>query len=271
MNGNVLNQQTILIQQTEEEGLIEKTISENNPFDRIYSYILYSLGTEECPQGWKLSIMSSSINEYNTFDESELLKYVISNIEHPKNSPIIGFKQPPLEILVEVLEPLIASFAQKENMKWKQLEYDDLYQECYLCLCNLYNKGYFINKRLLWRTFDNKIMEIMRQHANDPVIVSTNEVISEDDEVCTIEMILRDTDAEYAEIDKTANEMTKNVYQDVCKLIKEVLGERRGDQLIKSYTTRNTDSYSTSVMLKIRRDLEKLGITRRTFNKKYGG
>ena len=172
---------------------------------------------------------------------------------------------------MEILEPLIASLAQKESMKWRQLEYDDLYQECYLCLCNLYNKGYFINKKLLARTFDNQILMTMRRHVNDPVIVSTNEIISEDDEVCTIEMILRDIDAEYAEIDKAADEMTKSVYQDVCKLIKEVLGERRGDQLIKSYTTRNTDSYSTSVMLKIRRDLEKLGITRRTFNKKYGG
>lgn len=271
MNGNVLNQQTILIPQTEETTLIEKIINENNPFDKIYSYILYSLGTEEYPQGWKLSIMSSNINKYNTIDNHELFEYVINNIKHPNAGPIIGFMQPSLDILVEILEPLIASLAQRESMKWKQLEYDDLYQECYLCLCNLYNKGYLINKKLLSRTFSNKIFEIMRRHANDPVVISTNEIISEDDEVCTIEMILRDIDAEYAEIDKTANEMTKNVYQDVCKLIKEVLGERRGDQLIKSYTTRNTDSYSTSVMLKIRRDLEKLGITRRTFNKKYGG
>ena len=95
MNGNVLNQQTILIPQTEETTLIEKTINENNPFDKIYSYILYSLGTEECPQGWKLSIMSSNVDRYNTFTNDELLKYVISEIKEPKNSPIIGFIQPP--------------------------------------------------------------------------------------------------------------------------------------------------------------------------------
>lgn len=255
-------------------------ISESIPiFDdiqKIYSFIIYSNYKDETFVGWIIQYNISQIDEYNTIPVRQALFDILTLIKYDKNTDdnarkyIIGYCQPELDIQIKVYDPLIANLALKMNARWTALEYDDLYQTCRLCLILLYNKGYYIHKRLLEKSFSNAVLQSIRHKRYEPEIMSLYQKYNGDDkEKLTLADTIPDKEAEAQQALSDLNECDKEVYKKLRELIVDIVGERGYQELLRDYGNSHTSDVTRYLLRKIKDKFAKKGITIKTFNKYY--
>lgn len=240
--------------------------------DTIYSYLVYAKYKEDKLIGWQIEYCVSQTDEYNTLQSSLVIEEIFAIIKKStdkKVSSVIGYKQPPIDIMISLFEPLINKLALQQCRKWPQIEFEDACQICRMTMLNLYRKGYYLHTTLLERCYNNDILMSIRKDKNKPEIVSIDTVIHQDDDSSplTIGDMLPDTTAEEDENKKEDEDLVKLVFSQVKEIIIELIGERQFEQLMRDYGNKHTTTWSRKKMQQLKDKFKKMGITWESFNK----
>lgn len=238
---------------------------------KIYSFILYAKYNEsELLEGYDINYRICDVSKFNTIDIDDVVNLVVKFIKNPKGRFVVGYKQPSLDILIITFDNLIYKLALVQSLRWKRLEFDDLYQMCRLTLCNLYSKGYYIHKSLLAKSFENDVLMEIRKLQYEPNFVSLDDRVESPDDNLTVKDTIRDTYEETRQYDEDETLIQLCIFEEVRKIVIDMIGQRGFDQLCREYRSKNTTSWSRKVMYDVRKKFESEGLTRKEFLRKYG-
>lgn len=236
----------------------------------LYSYIV--IGKIE---SIAIKYIVSEITEYNTINWLEASMTILDTISHKKNeNSVLCFKQAPIELYIVLYEPMIEKMAKQASAQWPRLEYEDLCQICKLCCVELYQKGYYLHKSLLWTTFKNKILEEVRPLKKRNSTVSLYDRSYDDgkdssNKNLTIADTLVDMDSIYEEQDAANRDAELLIFEEVKDIIIDLIGPRQFDTLFRDYKNKHTTTTSRKILTKIKSYFASLGLTREDFNNKY--
>ena len=242
-------------------------------FVNIYSVLIVIKDTNSSKYNIRYAI--SETEKYNVIDKENVLNVVLSSIRKDLNNKgkhIVGHIQPPIDLMIDLYDPLIQKLAMKQHRHWQQIEYEDLCQICRMTLVLLYNKGYYVHKRLLEKSFNNEVLQEVRKLSSDVKFLSleTNENGDEDMEKLTLKDTICDMDLEYEKQDTENKEISNQIFDEVKAILIDIMGERQFEQLFRDYANGHTSSWSRRKMQTIKAIFEKEGLNRKIFNNKYG-
>jgi len=240
--------------------------------DFVYSYLIYAEYSQNKLTGWRVEFMISQTNKFNTihvFDATiEIHKIIMESWHTEKIKYVVGYRQPPLELLLEAFDPLIKKLAEQQRRYWR-LEFEDLCQMCRLVICILHGKGYYLHKSIINKSFINYILMHIRKEKYKPIMVSIYEGVSQDGDSLTIADTIVDETAEQ-EIDDIADiEAFADVLSQKRDIIKDYIGPRQYDQLVREYGNKMTTNEGRKLVDKIKKHLKRLGISEASFKKYY--
>lgn len=242
--------------------------------DRIYSYIVYYEETEE-RKNYSVRYMVSQTDSNNTIDTVEAAAEILQIIsdDRKERKYVIGYHQPPLEKLIALYQPLVRKLAKIQHDHWRQLEYEDLCQICNMSIVELYNKGYYIHKSLVEKTFKNAVLMELHRYSKEPVCTSLEQAFNgtDDLEKLTLSDVLADNDELLYEQDKEIYESKMWTYDEVKAIIIGLIGPRQFDQLLRGYGSKSADPTVRRTMQRVKAHFARLGITKKELNNKYYG
>lgn len=245
--------------------------------ENVYSYLLYAQCDEfGIIQTYLIKFMIAQEDSYNTIPKNLAVNHILDCIEMYKEymgkNKIIGYRQPPLDLMIVLYEPLMYEMSTHMQQYWKQYDLDDLLQICRICMCELYTKGYYIHKHLLWTAFRNKIIEEVRPLKNRGEIVSLQLAYSDKnggEEILSFADITPDKQAEEREEDDAIREANLEIFAEIKDIIIDLVGPRQFDMLFRDYSRGHTTPQSRKLLIKIKNHLNSMGITQSQFNEKY--
>ena len=240
--------------------------------ETIYSYLIYAKYKAEKLVCWQIEYTVSQTNKYNTLHSDVVVEEIFAILKESnekKVSNVIGYKQPSLDIQIELFEPLINKLALKQVHRWPQIEYEDACQICRMTMLNLYRKGYYLHPTLVERCYNNDILASIRKDKNKPEIVSIDKVVHRDGDntPLTIGDMLPDTQAEEAAEERDAGEFIQLVFGQVKEIIVELVGERQFEQLMRDYGNKHTTPWSRKKMQQLKDKFKQMGINWESFNR----
>lgn len=241
--------------------------------DDVYSYLVYADYIQGTLSSFTVEFLVSQNSYYNTINHEYLYNDIcncICNTAEQDKRYVVGYKQPPLDKLLQAYEPLVHSLARQQKTYWKQLEYEDLCQMCRLVICTLYKAGYYVHKNLIRRAFTNEVLMSIRKDKYKPIIVSLDKKIgnSEDNDILVRDLIPDKLQEEQMQ-DEEDYESLQTILKEQRDLVIEHLGQRTYDRLLQEYGNRSTTTWGQKVTFRLREWLRKEGITERTFWRKY--
>jgi hypothetical protein len=246
--------------------------------DKVYSYIIYAHYDEnDLITKWTIRYAISEKSSYNTLDSTDCVSeiYSILTKKQDKRRKIIGYKQPCIEIMLEVFDPLVNKLAKLQFDRWKQYTHEDLCQMCRLVMIKLYRKGYYIHKVLLQKAFNNYILVSLRPERNAPVIVSFEDTfyksMKSDSETILFADTIADTSIEEEQENTRITEAEAAIFEEVKNIVIELVGERQWRELVRDYSNKHTSTRTRKLMNKVKTHFNTLGLSRKDFNNKYYG
>ena len=262
--------QQIVMEDESEELVAEKIDAIMSEIQSLYSYTI----TVDRSKGirYKINYALSENDKYNTITKEFVKEDVLNTIRADKSNNgkyIIGHKQPPIDLMIELYEPLVQKLSRERCNRWKFLEYEDVCQICRMTIVILYNAGYFIHKRLLCKAFNNAILQEVKSVAPSVDYISI-ENGSEDLEKLRLSDTLRDTATEDAEMDAEEIQIRAQIYGEVKDILVDMMGTRQYEQFYNDYAKGHTTPWSRRKMQTIKTAFEQQGLTIRDFNNKYG-
>lgn len=273
MAENITNKlvQRISVNHTDEEikSQLHTVLDE---LETIYSYLIYAKYKAEKLVCWQIEYTISQTDKYNTLHSCIVVEEIFAILKESnekKVSNVIGYKQPSLDIQIELFEPLINKLALKQTQRWPQIEYEDACQICRMTMLNLYRKGYYLHSTLVERCYNNDILSSIRKDKNKPEIISIDKVVHNDGDntPLTIGDMLPDTQAEEDAEQKDAEEFIQLVFGQVKEIIVELIGERQFEQLMRDYGNKHTTSWSRKKMQQLKDKFKQMGINWESFNR----
>lgn len=239
-------------------------------FTYIYSYIIYDKDNV-----YRVVALVSQTLPYNTLHIDNVIDNVIDFIcnEHDPtlqlSQNVIGYEQPPLEILLETYKPLIYKLSLQQYHMWPQVELEDLIQMCNLRICVLYQQGYYIHKNLLSRSFANAVLMFLRPEKYKPQTVSLDEISKGKDDETSVN-IAETIEDEHAneEMNEVLDEVDGITFEDLvnqeCKqIVLEFISPRTYDQWMIEYNTKTVSRQTASQVNALKSKLKMLGISRK--------
>lgn len=255
LDKNILTKFSHYIKLSESKVNLNEVDTICNAYEKVYSYqVLMCLSDEEL-SGFEVDIVVSQTDEYNTIDKDKMRIGITNSIikSSEKTKILIGFEQPPLELLIKLYEPLINKLARTEAMHWDKLEFDDLYQMCRLSICDLYNQGYFIHKELIKITFIRAVLTELRLHGTEYDAIPMQNLNTEDREYI-----------DYIEDESVEDEFKEiidggQVYIDSRKqTVIDIIGQRQYDQIVREYRTGTTSNSTRKLVNKLKNQLSEV-------------
>lgn len=235
----------------------------------IYSYLVYVNYKGENLDSWSVQYNVSQVNKYNTLQANTIVPQIAETIrDYYINQQklnikyVIGYNQPSLDLILQLYDPLIRSLAKKQHEKWQQLPFEDLCQDCRLVICMLHNKGYYIHRRLVEKSFNNLVLMAVRKDTYKTAIVSLDDTFNQltGETELMIKDIVPDTRLMELQYDKEITEIKQNLFDEIKELIIEEVGVRGFEQLLRNYGNKTTDQWSQMTIFKLRKKFEKEGI-----------
>ena len=220
----------------------------------LYSYYVKCKVKDNAIEKYSVNINVSQTERYNTIPVPEAILGIVDSLNSKSMSLVIGYQQPPLEVIIEAFTPLVQSMARKMANRWS-LEYEDMVQTCYVCMCTLYNKGYYLHKSLLRTTFVREVLASLRKMHTAmkngyKETISLNQVISGTDQL-TYEAVIKDERQERlieSLEDNDEKEYKIKIQRD--KVI-SVMGERQYNSLLASVETGTLTQTERSLMYRV--------------------
>lgn len=232
----------------------------------IYSYIVYKRYKEDTFVGWRIKYTISQIDKYNTLTHDAILREIaiIFDTSAEFKQKIVGYHQPDICIMLQLFDPIVKRLALEQCNKWTRLEFDDAYIMCQACMFELYQKGYYLHKDLLRKSFNNKVLISLRPYKNEPSIVSMEDLIMQDEDM-SFGDTLEDKEAIYKQEDEEEHEELMRVFDKVKAFCVDIMGERQFEQLFNEYANKRTTSWSRKKLQTLKRMLLIRGITLKNF------
>lgn len=228
--------------------------------------------------GWQLSVAVSATAAHNRLDIDGTVAAIVAACSDKACAQpygtVVGWGQPPLDTLCTVLAPLVDSLARTAHRHWHHyFSLDDLRQECWLQLCLLHTKGYYIHKSLLSRTLDNSLYKQLR-HAQDPrttlsLDAPLQTVHLEDGSHATLGDILPDKQAQYTADDRLDNTARTQITDHRRRLVVDHIGQRAYTALLRAYRSHTVDSNTAATTARLRRKMTAKGYTTDYFRRTY--
>lgn len=245
--------------------------------ETLYSFIVWIKCDNECNViTYQIKHLVSDCEQNNTIFFQDAINTIINALIEHRNykgkTKVICYKQPPIDLMVELYEPLVETLAKNIQMNWQQYDLDDLKQICRMCMVELYNKGYYLHKRLLKKTFNRRILQEVRGLKHRGEIVSLYQKCTPDngeDEVLMLKDMLEDTDATIREQERLRLEGEMEIFKEIKDIIVSKIGERRWDMLFRDYGKGHTTNTTRAMMSRLKQELEAEGYTRKLFNRRY--
>lgn len=224
-----------------------------------------------------VKIAESNVPDFNTLHEADvkndIVDRIIDYIMTLSDTKCVCFGQPPIELSVELYQPMIQKMAKRLNAQWKQFEYEDLVSIGNLTMVELYRKGYYLNKSLIWTSMNNKILTECRQIKQKPIIVSIYDTIKSDVKSDSAEIaygdIIEDESYKNEKEDEDEQQLEKYIFEQVKDIIVEKIGQRQWDQLWRDYSKRHTSNATRVLMNRMKSYFNELGLTRQNFINSY--
>lgn len=244
-----------------------------NELGSIYSYLIYANYKDGRVVSWRIQYNISQRDEYNKLSASNVIDnilYQTLSLKHDCSKQIIGYMNPPLEQILIAFDPLIQKLSYEESQRWRSIEYDDAYQMCRLVLIELYRRGYYIHKTLLRKAYRNYILAQLRRDIDKPDIISLTSISHKgegDSEDLTFGDMIQDKALDEELEEQERHEVSRSIFEQVRDLIIMLIGEREFDQLMRQYSSGNTDNRTQKKMYDIKNKLSRLGITSKSFDK----
>lgn len=245
-------------------------------YDTIYCN-LYSYFVGRKDDFIVIKTVTSTIGDFNTLPYPETSEYIIEKIVDYittlSNTKCICFGQPPLELIIGLYQPMIQKMATKLRNQWKQFEYDDLLSIGNKVIIELYRKGYYLNKSLIWTTFNNDVLVQCRKFKYQPITVSIYDSIKSDikpdNEPITYGDIIEDESYIEEKEQDDEQQLEKFTFEQVKEIIIEKIGQRQWDQLWRDYGKGHTTNRTQAAMRRIKSYFNELGLTRQDFINRY--
>lgn len=237
--------------------------------DKVYSYIVFK------ENEFAVQFNISQTDKYNTLLPKTIITDIVKIIQDwdGDKKGVIGYGQPTIDVILEAFDPLVNKLAYKQLEHWKSYEFEDLCQICRLVMITLYNKGYYLHKRLIEKSFMNEILMQMRNNKYKPIIVSLDDIfykpLSNSSEDLTFADILQDDTNEEREKEELRREAEHAIFEELKDIIIELIGVRQWNEFYRDYVNKHTTIWSNKILLKIKNHLNTLGLTRGKFNDKY--
>lgn len=236
--------------------------------EHVYSYLVYVNYKGECINSYTVQYNISQVDKYNTLSISKVTSEVCDiirdnyiNFQKLNVKYIIGYNQPSVELILKLYDPFVKSIAKKQKEQWQSLSYEDLCQDCRLVICMLYNKGYYIHKRLVEKSFNNLVLMSIRKDIDKPNIVSLDDVFNQfsNEGELTIKDVIADERQLEQQYDNDCREAEESMFRELKQLIINEIGERGFEQLLKNYGSKNTDEWSRYTVRKLKDKFRKKG------------
>lgn len=254
-----------------DEVVLAQVTSFLTDYDKVYSYIVKVKYKDETPIAILVNCNISQTDKYNTLKSAvcieEIYNIIVTNRSTTKS--VIGYKQPDIELMLKLFNPLVHKLALEQCDRWSELEYEDAVSMCKLVMCNLYVKGYYIHRFLLKRSFENYVLMQLRHSRDKPEVLSFEQVMHGDGEhgLITLGDMLPDRDAEIEAEKKEEDEVFEVIFNEVKEIIVELIGERQFEQLLRDYGNKHTTTWSRKKMQQIKNKFNKLGISWKSFER----
>ena len=248
--------------------------SQLSAFDKIHSCVVYGVYKDEKLVGWNINCNVSQNDYYNTVSVKKLIERMVPVLRASKKLTeqkyVIAFAQPTLDIVIKQYKPLIIKLAKEQHERWNWLEMEDLIQMCNLVICDLYYKGYYVHKRLIYRSFVNYVlMHIRKDKGKSYVSLEQTYSKSDSDAQVTIADMLPDESTLYEQDDKDDEEVQCKILQEVKDIVIDFIGPRQYDQLLREYSNKQTTNWSRKLMQTIKAHLFEMGISKKSFDRYY--
>lgn len=251
---------------------ISKTLRKLGP---VFSYVIYAEYDKNVLKGYTVRINISQNDRFNVLSPfktcNNILKKIFDHMRNPVKKYVVGYKQPPLDLLIKLFNPLVQKLSYEQHQRWSFLEYDDLCQMCRLVMSDLYYKGYYIHKRLLYRAFNNYVLMHIRKDKCKPEVYSLEQEWSkrDDDDYVTLADMIPDTKLLEDLEDHDNDEVENRILDEMRGIIVDFIGQRQYDQLLREYGNKSTTPWSRKLMVKIKAHLFEMGINGKSFKKYY--
>lgn len=220
--------------------------------DYIYSYLVYARYDNSHLTGWDVQVMISHTAQYNALPSAEAILSIVDIVNNSWSESttkyIVGYKQPPLPLLMEILEPMVQSLAAQQHRYWQQIEYDDLCQMCRLVIVTLYNKGYYIHKSLVSKSFVNNVLMSLRKERHKPLIISLEQLRENEGNSPTTLQIQDPVSLDHI-VDLEEEDKTSTMRQ---RVINEI-GPRQYEQMVFEYKAKATTQETVNQVRQLKR------------------
>lgn len=225
-----------------DEQLTGIVTSMDSTVSKVYSYAIFI--DKQPATMLRIEVLYSYTVRYNTISLQTIVDAVKHTINTVQGDKLVAYKQPPLDILVHTYEPLILKLAKQQQEHWQHLELDDLMQMARLCICILYNSGYYVHKKLIIRTFNNYVLQMLRKERYRPTILSLDAPLPQSDKL-TIGDVIRDTSYDERMQNEEDREEDLTFLKEFRAIVIRDIGERQYEQLLKQYSAKATSAWAT--------------------------
>lgn len=252
---------------------VEKTVNDLfQNIDQVYSYFV----------GRKndiivIKVCQSATDEYNTIDKflvkDDIITKIIDYIITLSDAKCIAFGQPPLDLIILLYKPMLDKMADKINVQWPRYEHEDLVSIGYYSIVKLYKQGFYLNKALIWTTFNNEVLLENRKRRNEPDFLSLDTSMKRDvkidDEELTYGDLMKDETYEEEKEQEDEQQLEKYVFDEVKSIIIDKIGQRQWDRLWRDYSKEHTSVATRQCMNRLKGYFKELGLTRQDFVNHY--
>ena len=131
MNKNVVQKIKVVQDVLNVNDLIDKVKSLSNTIDKIYSYLLCKSVNK-----YLFLINIYETNKLNTIDIKDVLLDLYELTPEDTTKSTIKFRQPSVELMMDIYKNYIYTLAIEQLHHWKDLELEDLLQIGNICIFN---------------------------------------------------------------------------------------------------------------------------------------
>ena len=156
------------------------------------------------------------------------------------------FVQPPLEQWLQIFEPMLMKMVTDVHPYYQKLmpNRDELISSLYIAIFNLYTKGYYLHKTIIYKTFVNELNLECRELKRLPS--SIDEPIGKDDENKDISLL--DQLADTSDEERAEQEYWEELFLALKARMLEDMSEFAFDRILIQLKTKTVDR-STSYKL----------------------
>lgn len=258
MQENKLFTRRLTIQESDAETKLVTILNDWLSNDlMLYSYLVRTHIEDKKITSYTVQVCVSQVDRYNTILKQEAILAIADCIYKDNQEYVIGYGQPPLDVMCEVFEPLVNKLSQEMASQWN-VPFEDMKQMCYLCMITLYRKGYYVHKNLLTRTLVNYILVSMRKEyrqkpENYPGDLSLDATIKgTDTPLLSVVEDVRQTEL-LKEIEE--QEWREQLTRDRRDLVISKIGERRYEDLVLKVKTGTLSGTDRTCMFRLGRKL----------------